>query len=175
MTNNYIDNERFFKEIKEWKTKVDDAIMGGEEKPPITEYIGECFWKIAEHLSFKSNFANYPFREDMIGDAVENCLMYAHNFDPEKSKNPFSYFTQITYYAFIRRIEKEKKQNFVKYKMLQKLDEDGSVRRWFSDNFFDSDKHIEDQMAEYFSLSKNDLDKFGTNKKGKDNENSDDK
>ena len=107
MSNNYIDNEKFFGEMKEWKQQVIKNEETGEEKPPITEYIGECFWKIAEHLSFKSNFANYPFREDMIGDAVENCLMYAHNFDPEKSKNPFSYFTQITYYAFIRRIEKE--------------------------------------------------------------------
>lgn len=168
MSNNYIDNEKFFDEIKKWKSSVLEAIAQGDDVPPVTDYIGECFWKIAEHLSFKSNFANYPFREDMIGDAVENCLLYAHNFNPEKSKNPFSYFTQITYYAFIRRIEKEKKQNFIKYKMLQKLDEDGSVRRWFSDNFFDSDKNLEDHFAEYFSLSKNDLEKFDKGKKNKD-------
>ena len=175
MANNYIDNERFFDEIKEWKKKVIEAALQGAEKPPISEYIGECFWKIAEHLSFKSNFANYPFREDMIGDAVENCLMYAHNFDPDKSKNPFSYFTQITYYAFIRRIEKEKKQNYVKFKMLEHLDEDGSVRRWFSDNYFDSDKQVDDHLAEMFSLSKSDLEKFDSKKKGKKNENSDNK
>jgi len=175
MANNYIDNERFFDEIKQWKKGVDEAAMEGEEKPPVTDYIGECFWKIAEHLSFKSNFANYPFREDMIGDAVENCLMYAHNFDPDKSKNPFSYFTQITYYAFIRRIEKEKKQNYVKFKMLEHLDEDGSVRRWFNDNFFDSDKNVDDHLAEMFSLSKTDLQKFDTKKKGKANEDSNNK
>merc|ERR1711966_317430 len=96
------------------------------------EYIGECFWKIAEHLSFKSNFANYPFREDMIGDAVENCLMYAHNFNPEKSKNPFSYFTQMIYYAFIRRIEK--KQIYVKYMMMEKLDHENKFTKWANDN-----------------------------------------
>lgn len=175
MSNNYIDNEKFFDEMKKWKAELKSANDSGEDKPPIPEYIGECFWKIAEHLSFKSNFANYPFREDMIGDAVENCLMYAHNFDPEKSKNPFSYFTQITYYAFIRRIEKEKKQNFVKYKMLQKLDEDGSIRRWFNDNYFDSDKNIEEQMADYFSLSQNDLEKFNKGKKENNSENSDNK
>lgn len=176
MANNYIDNDKFFDEIKKWKAERKKAEDEGEDLPPVNDYIGECFWKIAEHLSFKSNFANYPFREDMIGDAVENCLMYAHNFDPDKSKNPFSYFTQITYYAFIRRIEKEKKQNFVKYKMLEKLDVDGSVRRWLSDNQSDSEKNAEEQLAEYFSLSKTDLDKFDKNKKGKGkNEDSDNK
>lgn len=174
MSNNYIDNEKFFEEISEWKRQVNEAIDGGEDKPPVTDFIGECFWKIAEHLSFKSNFANYPFREDMIGDAVENCLMYAHNFDPEKSKNPFSYFTQITYYAFIRRIEKEKKQNFIKYKMLKNLDTDGSISRWFSDNHFE-DKPVEEKLAEYFSLSENDIEKFDVKTKGKKSENSDNK
>lgn len=175
MSNNYIDNEKFFGEMKEWKQQVIKNEETGEEKPPITEYIGECFWKIAEHLSFKSNFANYPFREDMIGDAVENCLMYAHNFDPEKSKNPFSYFTQITYYAFIRRIEKEKKQNFIKYKMLKNLDTDGTVGRWFKDNFSDEDKNLDEKMAEYFSLSENDIEKFNSKKKAKKSEDSDNK
>jgi len=175
MSNNYIDNKKFFAEMSEWKQRVIEAEEQGEGKPPVNEYIGECFWKIAEHLSFKSNFANYPFREDMIGDAVENCIMYAHNFNPEKSKNPFSYFTQITYYAFIRRIEKEKKQNYVKYKMLEKLDDDGSVRRWLHDNYSDSEKNSEEQLAEIFSLSKNDLEKFDTKKKGKKSEDSDNK
>ena len=175
MSNNYIDNEKFFSEIKIWKNEVLKNLEIGEDKPPVTEYIGECFWKIAEHLSFKSNFANYPFREDMIGDAVENCLMYAHNFDPEKSKNPFSYFTQITYYAFIRRIEKEKKQNFIKYKLLKEKDTDGSVSRWFKDSYADEDKNVNEKIAEYFSLSENDIEKFNKKKKGKKSEDSDSK
>ncbi len=161
---NYIDNSKFFDEIKIWKDDVLKAQEVGEKIPPVTDYIGECFWKIAEHLSHKSNFANYPFKDDMIGDAVENCLMYAHNFNPEKSKNPFSYFTQITYYAFIRRIEKEKKQNFIKYKMIQKLDEDGSVRRWFGENYH-NEKNVDENMADHFSLSKNDIQKFSTKTK----------
>jgi len=82
----------------------------------IPDYIGECFMKIADGLSHKPNFINYPCREEMIGDGIENCLMYFNNFDPEKSNNPFAYFTQIVYYAFLRRILKEKKQLYVKYK-----------------------------------------------------------
>ena len=80
-----------------------------EGKPPITNYLGECFLKIATHLSYKPNFVNYMFRDDMISDGIENCVQYIHNFDPEKSKNPFAYFTQIIHYAFLRRIQKGEK------------------------------------------------------------------
>ena len=73
---------------------------------PIT--LSECFLKIATHLSYKPNFVNYMFREDMICDGIENCVQYIHNFNPEKSSNPFAYFTQIIHYAFLRRIQKEK-------------------------------------------------------------------
>ena len=79
-----------------------------EGKPPITNYLGESFLKIATHLSYKPNFVNYMFREDMISDGIENCVQYIHNFDPEKSKNPFAYFTQVIHYAFLRRIQKER-------------------------------------------------------------------
>lgn len=177
MSNNYIDNEKFFEEIKQWKAEVLRTRESGDDPPPATEYLGKCFWDIAEHLSRKSNFVNYPFREDMVGDAVENCLMYAHNFDPDKSKNPFSYFTQITYYAFIRRIDKEKKQNYIKYKMIDHLDHEGSVRRWFSNNFSNTEKEENDDgLADFFSLSKNDIAKFTPKKKKrKVNENSVDK
>ena len=164
MSNDYIDNEKFLDEMSKWKKEVNEAETSGEKKPPVTEYIGECFWKIAEHLSHKSNFINYPFRDDMIGDAIENCIMYAHNFNPEKSKNPFSYFTQITYYAFIRRIEKEKKQNYVKYKLLEEMDKDGKVKNVILQKYDDGDK---EKLAEYFSLTKNDIEKFKSNGKKK--------
>ena len=91
-----------------------------EGKPPIPNYLGECFLKIATHLSYKPNFVNYMFREDMISDGIENCVQYIHNFDPEKSKNPFAYFTQIIHYAFLRRIQKEKKQLDIKTKIIEK-------------------------------------------------------
>jgi DNA-directed RNA polymerase specialized sigma subunit len=121
----YIDNSKFYEEMVAWKNKVKEAEETDEPKPQISEYIARCFMQIGENLAKKPNFMNYPFKEDMISDGVENCLMYCSNFDPEKSTNPFSYFTQIIYYAFLRRIQKEKKQNYVKYKYLESLDKKG--------------------------------------------------
>ena len=120
----YVNNKQFLEAITEWKEKVKDAESLGEETPPVTDYIGECFLKIAQHLSFRPNFINYTFKEEMIGDGIENCLQYVNNFDPEKSKNPFSYFTQIIYYAFIRRIQREKKQQHVKHKIIENMNID---------------------------------------------------
>ena len=114
----YVDNTLFLEAMVEWKKRVREAEDCGEKQPPVTDYIAECFIKIAEHLSYRPNFMNYPFRDEMVGDGIENCILYAHNFNPRKSKNPFSYFTQIIYYAFLRRIEKEKKQAYIKYKIM---------------------------------------------------------
>ena len=108
----YVDNKKFLEEMKKYHKKVVSARNRGHRDPKISNYIGECFLKISEKLSNRPNFMNYPYRDEMISDGVENCLMYAHNFDPEKSKNPFSYFTQMIYYAFLRRIEKEKKPSY---------------------------------------------------------------
>jgi len=116
----YIDNKKFFQAMVEYKRSIEEAEEIGEPKPQIPNFIGECFMKIAEHLSYKPNFINYTFREDMISDGIENCIQYIHNFDPQKSQNPFSYFTQIIYYAFLRRIQKEKKQLYVRYKSLER-------------------------------------------------------
>lgn len=113
---NYIDNEKFLNEMIAHRKNVKLAKKEGKNKPRLPEYVGECFMKIAENLSHKPNFLSYSFRDEMISDAIENCVMYADNFDPEKSSNPFAYFTQIVYYAFLRRIQREKKQLYVKYK-----------------------------------------------------------
>ncbi len=162
--NYYIDNDVFFDEMVEWKNKVIEAESSGEPKPQVTEYIGECFMKISEKLSHRPNFVNYPYREEMVSDGIENCLMYAHNFDPEKSKNPFSYFTQMIYYAFLRRIEKEKKQSYIKFKMMEEND-DGTFSKWFKENYFEKGSDVE--MKDYFSLSETDIENFGKSKKGK--------
>ncbi len=116
----YVNNKEFLHAMIEWRERVDEAENSGKTPPQVTNYIGECFLKIANHLSYKPNFINYTYREEMICDGIENCLQYIKNFNPEKSNNPFAYFTQIIYYAFLRRINKEKKQSHVKNKMLEK-------------------------------------------------------
>ena len=112
----YVDNKKFLQAMIDWRETWPDE----ENIPPVTNYIGECFLKIATHLSYRPNFINYTYRDEMISDGIENCLQYVKNFNPEKSKNPFAYFTQIIYYAFLRRIAKEKKQSHIKNKMIEK-------------------------------------------------------
>ena len=119
VTQHYVDNKKFLEAMVIYKDKVNSAKENNRKKPDVTNYIGECFLKIANHLSYRPNFINYTYRDDMISDGIENCLQYMNNFDPNKSTNPFAYFTQIIYYAFIRRIQKEKKQTLVKQKMIQ--------------------------------------------------------
>jgi hypothetical protein len=139
-TNHYINNADFLKALIEYNDRCVLAEKEGRSDPPIPNYIGECFLKIADHLSRKPNFVSYSFRDEMISDGIENCLMYFRNFDPNKSKNPFAYFTQIIYYAFLRRIQKEKKQLYVKYKATEQFgvldefemfeDENGNTRQF---------------------------------------------
>jgi len=117
----YINNADFLAALIDYKEKSKLAKKNKEPAPPIPNYIGECFIKIAEGLSHKPNFINYTYRDEMMADGIENCLMYFDNFDPTKSKNPFAYFTQIIYYAFLRRIQKEKKQTYVKYKATEQM------------------------------------------------------
>ena len=116
----YVNNKEFLAALIRHRENIEIAEIQGKEKPRIPRYIGECFLKIATHLSFKPNFVNYMFKEDMISDGIENCVQYIHNFNPEKSQNPFAYFTQIIHYAFLRRIQKEKKQLEIKNKILEK-------------------------------------------------------
>ena len=115
----YVNNEKFLEVMGEYREKFLQAKDDNIEPPIIPDYAGECFLKIAERLSHRPNFINYAFREEMVSDGIENCVMYASNFNPEKSANPFAYFTQIIYYAFLRRIEKEKKQLYIKYKTME--------------------------------------------------------
>ena len=116
----YVNNKEFLLALVDFRAECKIAEENGEPKPRINNYIGECFLKIATHLSYKPNFVNYMFREDMICDGIENCVQYIGNFDPSKSSNPFAYFTQIIYYAFLRRISKEKRQLEIKNKIITK-------------------------------------------------------
>lgn len=116
----YVNNKELLEALIVYRNKVSLAETNGQTKPRISNYIGDCFLKIATHLSYKPNFVNYMFREDMISDGIENCIQYIHNFDPEKSNNPFAYFTQIIHYAFLRRIQKEKRQLEIKSKIVER-------------------------------------------------------
>lgn len=115
----YVNNKDFHDALIQYKRKVELSKERGMPKPKIPNYLGDCFLKIATHLSYRPNFVNYMFREDMISDGVENCVQYISNFDVERT-NPFAYFTQIVYYAFLRRIQKEKKQIEIKEKIIER-------------------------------------------------------
>ena len=119
MSTHYVDNKQLYVCIVEYRQKVLEAKEKGTPRPQIPNYVGECILMIANRLSTKPNFINYSYREEMISDGVENCICYIDNFDPLKSTNPFAYFTQIIYYAFLRRILKEKKQLYIKHKSLE--------------------------------------------------------
>ena len=123
----YVDNKKFLEALIKYRKQVLDAQAKGLEKPIVSRYLGECFIKIATHLSYKANFINYTFKDDMISDGIENCLTAVEKFDPARSSNPFAYYTQIIYFAFVRRIQKEKKQQATKYKLLENIDIDQIV------------------------------------------------
>jgi hypothetical protein len=120
-TKHYVDNVKFLEIMSKYREEYVQAKDNDEITPQIPDFAGECFLKIAERLSHRPNFINYAFREEMVSDGIENCVMYASNFNPEKSTNPFAYFTQIIYFAFLRRIEKEKKQLYIKYKTMDEF------------------------------------------------------
>jgi hypothetical protein len=115
----YVNNKDLYAAMVEFKNLVNEAKATGKQNPRIPHYVGESIMKIATHLAYRPNFANYTFREEMISDGIENCLLYINNFDPAKSQNPFAYFTQIIYFAFIRRIQKEKKHLYTKYAAIE--------------------------------------------------------
>ncbi len=150
----YVDNKEFYDALCVWKDGVVEADDCGEPRPPIPDYIGECFLKMAEGLSRRACFINYDFREEMVGDAIENCILYAHNFKKE-GKNPFAYFTQMMYYAFLRRIQKEKKQMYIKYKLVE---QDPDLRNYMK--WDDRDPHEKLSVQKQFRLSDNDVSKF---------------
>lgn len=118
---NYVNNKRLYEVICEYKIECNQNKLMNKESPPIPSYIGEAILLIATNLANKSSFFAYSYKDEMISDGVENCLLYLHNFNPDKTNNPFAYFTQIIKFAFIRRIDKEKKQQYIKIKNMKSL------------------------------------------------------
>lgn len=148
----YVDNKALYAAMTTYKLAVIAAKENGTEKPRVSEYIGECIYKIATHLSTAGNFCNYPFREELVGDAIDNCLNYIDNFDHVKYQNPFAYFTQISWFAFIRRIQREKKQLYIKQKTYQNARLMGMVN-----NYQEGDEDSGNINADYGSEYMDDL------------------
>ena len=143
----YVNNKEFLLAMINYRKAVNKAKREKKPKPPVTDYIGSCFLKLANHLSFRPNFINYTFRDDMISDGIENCLQYLDNFNPKTSNNPFAYFTQIIYYAFVRRIQKEKKQVTIKNRLITESNYDDMTLQP------GEDKEFKNQFTEF--LKKN--------------------
>ena len=120
----YVNNKEFTQAVAEFNELTKLAESKGKTPPQMSNYIGECIYKIATRLSTRPNFINYTYRDEMICDAIENCIQYIGNFNVKKSNNAFAYITQICYYAFLRRIQKEKKQVFIKQQMTMDITQD---------------------------------------------------
>lgn len=119
----YVNNKDFYEALVSYQGQLKHAKENSLPKPRVNNYIGDCFVKIANHLAYKPNFVNYIFRDEMVSDAIENCIQYIDNYDIQRT-NPFAYFTQITYYAFLRRIAKEKRQLEIKMKIIERSEFD---------------------------------------------------
>jgi hypothetical protein len=162
MATHYVNNAEMLEAIKIYKAKLKEAKENETEHPRIPEYLGECILKIATRLSHKANFINYSYRDDMILDGIENCMICMNSFDPEKSSNPFSYFTQVIYFAFLRRIAKEKKQSYIKGKLIQDMPFDS-----YDLQGHDDDSDFRNAYAAYIQMNSSFDDSFIKSKEKK--------
>lgn len=150
MTKNYINNKRFLEVITEYKQACKKAEEEGKEYPRIPNYVGECFYLIANRLAKRPNFYSYTYREEMISDGLENAVQCVRNFDPEKSNNPFAYFTQVIWFAFVRRIKREKKELYIKHKVTENSVINGTIINGEGNYGFDAFVDLDnDYMANF--------------------------
>lgn len=171
----YVDNKKLYQAIVEYRKVVRGCEEAGTDRPPIPSYIGHCMLMIANRLSMKPNFINYSYREEMISDGIENCVCYFDNYDPDRYDNPFAYFTQIIYFAFLRRIQKEKKQLYIKHKSIEnslilnelveqgEFDDDEFVPAYVdmeNENMNEFIKNFEEALDKKRKKKKQGLDKF---------------
>jgi DNA-directed RNA polymerase specialized sigma24 family protein len=134
-SNHYVDNKLLFESLVQWQKAIKAGVKKKQlQRPPLPDYVAECMVKMANRVSQKAGFVNYTYREDMVGDALESCLRYIHNFDPSRSTNAFAYITQIIHNAFIRRIQKEQKQLYVKMRIADDADFTDSYERQDGDH-----------------------------------------
>ena len=162
MVTHYVNNAEMLEHIKRYKIHIQESKANDLPSPRIPEYLGECILKIATRLSHKHNFINYSYRDDMISDGIENCMQCINSFNPEKSSNPFSYFTQVIYFAFLRRIAKEKKQSYIKGKLIHDIAFDT-----FEIQDHDDDSEFKNSFAEFMQIHSTFDESYVTNKEKK--------
>jgi DNA-directed RNA polymerase specialized sigma24 family protein len=150
--NFYVDNHALYDALVDWQKATRSAHRKKLPNPALPDYIAECMMKMATRLSQKAGFVNYTYREDMIGDALESCLRYIHNFNPKRSTNAFAYITQIIHNAFIRRIQKEQKQLYVKMRIVDEADFAHSYERQDGDT-----THYNNSYVTYLQENKGDV------------------
>jgi hypothetical protein len=151
----YVSNQELYDALVEYRKKFVDADNAGRKKPKLPDFIGECILKIASRLSYRPNFANYPYREEMVSDAVLNCVTYIDNFDPKLSTSPFGYLTQICWFSFVRIINKEKKEKYTQYKFAEQQN-NKDFQNWFNEVYAGVDIGRKD----FFGLTDSDMERF---------------
>jgi hypothetical protein len=151
----YVDNQALYGALVDYKKKCKDADSNGKKKPKLPDYIGDCILKIATRLSYRPNFANYPYREEMVSDGVLNCITYIDNFDPKLSTSPFGYLTQICWFSFVRIINKEKKEKYTQYKFAEQQN-NKDFQNWFNEVYAGVDVGRKD----FFGLTDSDMERF---------------
>jgi hypothetical protein len=154
----YVNNKEFSLSVVDYVKLVNEAQKAGTKLPIVPDYIATCFLKIAQGLSHKANFIRYTYREEMVMDAVENCLKAITNYNIEAATrtgnpNAFAYFTQICYYAFLRRLAKEKKQQDIKFKYIEKAGIEDFIMGADTDSTIDSTtRAFVDQLRDRISV-----------------------
>jgi DNA-directed RNA polymerase specialized sigma subunit len=144
-----------------YKNELKEAVEKGKDKPIVPNYIGESILKICNNLAKKPNFSGYTYKQDMISDGIMDCISAVDNFDPDRTNNPFAYFTQIAWNAFLRRIQKEKKQTYIKHKnfensflMSELMDEGYSTQLKANEYSSEIVRNYEDKLTKIKKASK---------------------
>jgi DNA-directed RNA polymerase specialized sigma24 family protein len=159
---NYINNKTLYGAMIHYKNDVKEADTKGVERPIVPKYIGESILLICNNLAKKPNFSGYTYKQDMISDGIMDCISAVDNFNPDKTNNPFAYFTQIAWNAFLRRIQKEKKQTYIKHKnfenshLFSEIVEDSNHAMHLKANEYSSDivRSFEDKLTKTKKASK---------------------
>lgn len=152
----YVNNAEFLESLKRYHEKCKN-IAEDKPIPELDEHVAECIMLICTNLSHRPNFINYPYKEDMVAEAILDCLKAVGNFNPEIGTNPFAYFTQIAWFAFLRKIKKEKKQDIAKFALIKQANGTGLYTKWLKDNGHLDPHATEDDIQKYHHLTDDDV------------------